>query len=763
MASRIQGITIEIDGNTTGLQKALKGVDGSLKQTQSTLKDVDKLLKLDPKNTELLTQKQKALKDAIKLTGDRLEELKKAQSGVEEGSKEWDALQREIIATEQQLKSLQDQYKDFGSVTKQQIKAAGQAIMDYGDKVSEAGQKLAPLSGAATALLGGLVKIGYDAVKASDDLNTLSKQTGLTTAEIQKMQYAADLIDVSFSDIEGALKKLKPKLTESNETFQQLGISVTNADGSLRNTTDVFYDAIEALSQIENETERDQIAMELFGKGADALAGIIDDGGQALREYGEEAESLGLILSQDTLDALNETNDTIDKLKARITGSLGKAGATLARKFAPAVEKAAKFIEKLTDAIANLTPEQADLIVKIAGVVAAISPVLVVGGKLIKTDGLIVKAFNPVTLAIAAVVAAGILIYKNWDTIVATAEKLKKSITDTWNNIKTTVTNAATAVKTGVTNAWDSVKTATTNAWNTVKSTVQTAANNVKTSVTNTWNNIKTNTSTAWDGVKTVLTTKWNSIKTAYETHGGGLKGAASASVEAIKQTYSTGFDVLNTLLGGKLTGIKNAFTNAWNSVKTSTTTTWNSIKTSISDKITAAKNTVTSIVDKIKNAFKFSWSLPSIGTTLLDNLKKKVTDVVTNIKNAMKFNWNLPKLKLPHIKITYKAASGIVAKFLGISQIPQLSVDWYRKAYDNPVLFNSPTVLATPSGYKGFGDGHGAEIVMGLEKLRQLVGSSGDVVINVYASDGMDVNALADKIQDRFVAMRNQRRAAYA
>ena len=128
MASRIQGITIEIDGNTTGLQKALKSVDSSLKQTQSTLKDVDKLLKLDPKNTELLTQKQKALKDAIKLTGDRLEELKKAQDGVAEGTPEWDAIQREIIATEQNLKGLNQQMRDFGSVGAQKIKETGKQI-----------------------------------------------------------------------------------------------------------------------------------------------------------------------------------------------------------------------------------------------------------------------------------------------------------------------------------------------------------------------------------------------------------------------------------------------------------------------------------------------------------------------------------------------------------------------------------------------------------------------------------------------------------
>jgi TolB-like protein len=89
--------------------------------------------------------------------------------------------------------------------------------------------------------------------------------------------------------------------------------------------------------------------------------------------------------------------------------------------------------------------------------------------------------------------------------------------------------------------------------------------------------------------------------------------------------------------------------------------------------------------------------------------------------------------------------------------------VSWYRKAYDNPMLFKAPTVMATPSGYKGFGDGHGAEIVLGLNKLQELVGGAGDVVINVYAQPGMDVNQLADAIQARFVAQNKQRRLAHA
>ena len=139
MATRIAGITIEIGGDTTKLTKSLKGVDSQLKTTQSNLKDINKLLKLDPGNTELLTQKQQNLQKAISGTKDRLQQLKDSQGQVAKGTQEWDALQREIIDTEQQLKSLEKEYRNFGSVALQQISAVGQKLQEAGGKLTALG------------------------------------------------------------------------------------------------------------------------------------------------------------------------------------------------------------------------------------------------------------------------------------------------------------------------------------------------------------------------------------------------------------------------------------------------------------------------------------------------------------------------------------------------------------------------------------------------------------------------------------------------
>jgi TP901 family phage tail tape measure protein len=158
MASRIQGITVEIGGDTTKLQTALKEVNGEIKSTQQQLKDVDKLLKLDPGNTELLAQKHKLLGDAVSETKEKLATLKiaveQANTALANGeiSKEqYDALQREIIETEQTLKNLESQANQSATAL-QKIANAGEGLKSTGDKISSAGKKLLPVTAAVVGL-----------------------------------------------------------------------------------------------------------------------------------------------------------------------------------------------------------------------------------------------------------------------------------------------------------------------------------------------------------------------------------------------------------------------------------------------------------------------------------------------------------------------------------------------------------------------------------------------------------------------------------
>ena len=565
MASRIAGITIEIGGDTTKLQSALKGVNSTIKNTQSQLKDVDKLLKLDPTNTELLRQKQKLLADQVKATKEKLDALKNAQKqmdaqGVDKNSEAYMALQREIIATTNDLKNAESAAKNFNA----SLAKVSAVASKVSETTAKAAQKTKALSTAAAGALAGIAGMAYKAATLSDDLNTMAKQSGFTTAELQKMQYAADRIDVSMETIVGAAQKMTNKLRTSEETFNDLGIATRDMNGNFRSTSDIFNDTIKYLSSIENETERDAVAMEIFGKSANELAGIIDDGGAALAEFGAEAENAGLILDQETLDGLNAVNDQIDKLKAQGMATLAKAGASALEALTPVIEKVAGAVEKVLNFIAQLNPEQMQLIITILAIVAAISPLLSLISKLSTAISLIASPVGLVILAILALVAAGVLLYKNWDTI------------------------------------------------------------------------------------KEKAVAFWNGIKEGFER----TKEDAVRSFEQMKEGIA----------------------NAWNGIKETASNTWNDIKEAITTPIRSAFDTISNLIDSIKRLFSGEISFPHI--------------------------------KMPHFHVNWRD--------LGIVSIPDISVEWYKKAYEQPYMFSQPTVV----GNRGFGDGNGAEMVYGRDNL---------------------------------------------
>ena len=555
-SGRIKGITIEIGGDTTKLVSSLKKVDTQIRNTQNALKDVNKLLKLDPGNTELLRQKQQLLKDAVAQTADRLQQLKDAQSGVAKGTAEWDALQREIIETQQNLDGLEKDMKDFGSVTAQQVKVVGQKFQEVGGKIESAGRAMSKVSGAAAAALGGIAKLGYDAVTAADDLNTLAKQTGVSTDELQKWSYAADLVDVSTESITGAMKKMKKNLDSNSDAFEALGVKTKDANGNFRDSTEIFYDTIAALSKIDNETERDIAAMEIFGKGADELAGIIDDGGAALKAYGEEAEQMGLIIGGDTLNKLNEANDTIDKMKATWGASLAQAGATIATAFAPVLEKLVGLLEQVAEKVRNLTPAQVEMITKILAVVAVVGPLLVILGKLVSVIGFVMANIEaigavmavltgPVGLVIAAIAAltAAFVYFYN------TSEEFRNTVNSVINAIMPVLQKIFEFIKAQFLQMVDNIRSHI----ETIKAIIRAfivAMEYLKTQVSNAVSNVKNLFTNMKNGIYNIFTDLVNKFRTWGKDMIENFIGGIKEKWDTLKNTLSETADSIKKYLG---------------------------------------------------------------------------------------------------------------------------------------------------------------------------------------------------------------------
>ena len=193
-----------------------------------------------------------------------------------------------------------------------------------------------------------LISMTKESAAYADNILTLSLTTGQTTDQLQEFSYASELIDVSLDTLQGSLTKLTNNMQDTangtgnaQAAFQQLGVSVTDADGHLRSANDVFYDAIDALGDVTNATERDALAMDIFGRSAQDLNPLIVQGADTLREYAQEAHDMGYVLDNDALAALGAVDDAYQRLQKTQEGVKNQ----LSEQFAPYLTE---FYEKIT-------------------------------------------------------------------------------------------------------------------------------------------------------------------------------------------------------------------------------------------------------------------------------------------------------------------------------------------------------------------------------------------------------------------------------
>jgi len=382
--------------DTTEWKKGISELNAGLKHIETGFQASAAIMDDWSNNTDGLRKRIESLNDKLAIQKQKLDILKKAyeeevaENG--ESSKAAEQLAKKMYQVKNEIERTSD---SINSYTKK-LDGMSLSADKVSKKLGELSSKTRTLSTASAGMLGifgaGIVKAGQNA----DELNTLAKQTGLTVEEIQKFKYASDLIDVELDDMTGALRKMtKNMISTSSEVkgaWETLGVSTTDANGKAKDAVDTFYEVLNALSNVRNETERDQLAMLIFGKSANDLAGIVDDGGAALRRLGDEAENLGLIMSQDVVDGANEFNDVLDQMKAKVTASFSKGFSENAERLVPAMESMAESIVDVVSAISQMPPWATKTSIGILAISSAISPVLSVGGKMVSLFGKIKKS-----------------------------------------------------------------------------------------------------------------------------------------------------------------------------------------------------------------------------------------------------------------------------------------------------------------------------------------------------------------------------------
>ena len=312
-SNRIKGITIEIGGDTTELSSALSKVDKEIKETQSTLRDLNKLLKLDPGNTELLTQKQKALQDQLKSTKDRLKELQDAQTQIDEGTKEWDALQREIVDTEQKVKSLTKQYQEFGSVSAQQIAAAGEKVKSVGEGMTDLGKGM---TAAVTTPIVGAGAASVAAFKEVDAaLDIVEKKTGATGDELTGLE---DIVKSIATTIPTDFRTAAEAVGEVNTRFGVQGDKLADLSEQ--------YVKFAALNEknVSDSIDITQKALSAYGKTADDASGYLDVLNRVSQETGIDTDKLAESIISNSA-AFQEMGLSLEQATV-LTGGIEKSG-----------------------------------------------------------------------------------------------------------------------------------------------------------------------------------------------------------------------------------------------------------------------------------------------------------------------------------------------------------------------------------------------------------------------------------------------------
>lgn len=379
--------------NIERLSASMDVLDAEMRKVSAKYADNAESAELSAAKTELLTQK-------ISLQYDKIDNLKAALEEAAENygsnavetlrwEKELNNAEAELYKLNGQLKNNTEQIEDTTTATED----AGQSMGNLGDVVNGLTSKLGiqlpdgmkqsmnamgSLDASSLALAGGFAAVATAIVKAekalismtkeaasnADDLLTLASVTGMTTDSVQELNYMADLTDVSMDRIKDSLKETTNKMQEAAagtgdayDAYQRLGVEITNADGSLRSAQDVFYDTIDALGEIKNQTERDALAMDLMSESAQELNPLIDLGGEKMRAYAQEAHDMGYVLDNDALKSLQGVDDAYSRLQNTQEGVKNQ----LAAEFAPYLEE---FYGDLTSGIKTIgsTLQQSGLV-----------------------------------------------------------------------------------------------------------------------------------------------------------------------------------------------------------------------------------------------------------------------------------------------------------------------------------------------------------------------------------------------------------------
>lgn len=434
------GLKIGIDGEAE-FRKSISNINEEYKTLKTEMATVTSAFDKNDQSQEKLTKQNEVLTKQIDLQKKKIEEcnsaLEKAkdkygdndrvtqswQRAVNTATTELNKLERGLETNNAALVTHNSKLKDLSNASND----AKEKIGAMGDGMASAGSKMtAGITVPAAAAIAGLSALVMKSVGTADEMQRLSDVTGISAEELQKLNYAGSALGVGLETVTGAQAKLTKSMAAASdgtgtqaEAFETLKVSATDVNGNLRDANTVMMESFDALNGVGNETERDALAMAIFGKSAMELNPLIKAGSAGLKELTDEAEENGSVISNEGVAALDTFGDSLDAMGLSIMGAVGSVAAD----FTPTLQELANVAkDDIVPAIAGIVKGAGDLIVGFteldptlqkvilgtAGVALAAGPVMSVVGNVTSVVSGAVGAFGTLSGAIGVMTTGAI-------------------------------------------------------------------------------------------------------------------------------------------------------------------------------------------------------------------------------------------------------------------------------------------------------------------------------------------------------------------
>ena len=511
--------------------------------------------------------------------------------------------------------------------------------------------------------------------------------------------------------------------TYMNSMLNELGDSGTDVGEILKEKTGKSFQELmkdgmsvgDALKLIKQSSDETGTAFNELWSSQEAGKALLNDSAGDFNETMGSMANVTDLVSQG-LEKMDTPSAKVSKSLNRIKNSGIELGAVLLTTVTPYIELFSQKVIELTNKFNAMPESQKKVILVLLAIVAAVTPVLITVGKVITAFGQIhsvagklvtglgklwgVFAANPVLIVVAVLAAIVAAFIHLWNT----SESFRNFWINLWNGITSTLSSA-----------WETIKNIITVGIMLIASIISAAVQ----IITLPWRFI-------WENCKEYIIEAWNYIK-----------AAVSSALGVISSVISNAWNIIANYLTRILSNIKNKFVSEWNAIKSHVSSAINGIKSSISNGLNGAKSTVTGTLNGIKSSFSNIW----------DGCKNVVGNAIGHIKSLMNFSWSLPSLKLPHFSISGKFS-------LHPPSVPKLGIEWYKKAMDDGMILNQPTIFGYNAKSNQFlaGGEAGSETVVGTQNLMDMIQEA----VNNAGSGNGDSEATRALLEAIFNWMRN-------